>query len=131
MNVLVIAPHPDDEVLGCGATMARHAAQGDQVYVLVVTRGIPELFPPEEIERTRQELRVAHGILGVADSLFLDYPAPKLDTVPEYKLAESISEVIHNVRPDVLYLPHRGDIHKDHKVVYSAVSYTHLTLPTN
>jgi len=120
MKVLVVAPHPDDEVLGCGGTMARHSVQGDRVYVLVVTRGIPEIFPPEEIERTRQELRRAHKMLGVTDTLFLDYPAPKLDTVPEYKLAEAISEVIHVLQPDILYIPHRGDIHVDHKAVYNA-----------
>jgi len=120
MNVLVIAPHADDEVLGCGGTMARHAAMGDRVYVLVITRGIPELFPPEEIERIRQELRVAHKILGVVDTLFLDFPAPKLDVVPEYKLAEAISNVIRSLQPDILYLPYRGDIHVDHQAVYHA-----------
>jgi len=120
MTVLVISPHPDDEVLGCGGTMARHSSLGDQVYVLIVTRGISEIFPPEEIEKTREELCIAHEILGVVDTFFLDYPAPKLDTVPEYKLAEAISEVIYSLQPHILYLPHRGDIHVDHRAVYHA-----------
>ena len=121
MNILVIAPHPDDEVLGCGGTIARYVALGHQVYVLVVTRGIPEIFPPEEIEKTRQELKVAHNILGVSETIFLDFPAPMLDTVPGYKLADSINRVIRDFQPQILYLPHRGDLHNDHKAVYHAV----------
>lgn len=120
MKVLVIAPHPDDEVLGCGGVMARHTAEGDEVYVLVVTRGVPELFPPEEIERVRLELKKAHDLLGVKETIFLDFPAPKLDSTPGHLLAGSISKVIRRLEPTVVYLPHRGDIHADHRAVYYA-----------
>ena len=64
MKILIISTHPDDEVLGCGGTMARHAAVGDEVHVVVVSRGIPEIFPEAEIEATRKELRQAHRLLG-------------------------------------------------------------------
>ena len=120
MNVLIIAPHPDDEVLGCGGVMARHADQGDEVHVLVVTRGAPEIFPPEQIEDTRQELRAAHAVLGVSTVQFLDFPAPKLDTIPGHKLADAIAGVIRSLQPSIIYLPHRGDIHTDHQAVYQA-----------
>ena len=120
MVILVIAPHPDDEVLGCGGVIARHASRGDQVFVLVVTRGIPELFPPDEIERTRNELRAAHMVLGVAEVEFLDFPAPQLDVVPCHEVADEIRRVIGSVQPTVLYLPHGGDIHADHRAVYNA-----------
>lgn len=119
-KVLVIAPHPDDEVLGCGGVMARHADEGAEVYVLVVTRGAPDIFPPEEEEEIRQELRAAHDILGVSSVHFLDFPAPKLDTIPGYKLADAISGVIRSLQPNIVYLPHRGDIHADHLAVYQA-----------
>lgn len=120
MRVLVIAPHPDDEVLGCGGVMARHSAEGDEVYVLVVTRGVPELFPPEVIEGTRLELKAAHDLLGVKETVFLDLPAPQLDSTPGHVVADGVSKTIRRLEPEVVYLPHRGDIHSDHRVVYYA-----------
>jgi len=119
-SVLVIAPHPDDEVLGCGGTIARHVSQGDEVNVLIVTRGIPELFPPEEIEGTYFELKEAHSLLGVAKTVFLDFPAPELDTVPRHCVADAIRNVIFDFGPRVVYFPHYGDLHEDHKIVHYA-----------
>jgi len=120
MNVLVMATHPDDEVLGCGGVMARHADQGDGIHVLVVTRGVPEIFPPSEIEQTRGELRRAHELLGVASCRFLDLPAPKLDMVPQCELAQAISGAVRELQPRTVYLPHHGDLHIDHRAVYLA-----------
>jgi LmbE family N-acetylglucosaminyl deacetylase len=81
---------------------------------------VPEIFPEAEIEATREELREAHRLLGVAGVDFLDYPAPKLDTVPTHELADSIRNAIRRISPLVVYLPHRGDLHGDHKAVYYA-----------
>lgn len=120
MKVLIIAPHPDDEVLGCGGVMARHSAEGDEVFVVVITRGVPELFPVEVIEGTRQELKSAHDLLGVKKTFFLDFPAPKLDSTPGHLVADGISKVIRRLEPEIVYLPHRGDIHTDHRAVYYA-----------
>jgi N-acetylglucosamine malate deacetylase 1 len=119
-RVLVIATHPDDEVLGCGGVIARHAAAGDEVQVLVMTRGVEELFPAEQIARTREELAVAHKILGVKIATFLDFPAPKLDTIPGHQLADALLGQLQKIRPDVLYIPHQGDLHSDHKATYWA-----------
>jgi len=83
MRVLVVALHPDDEVLGCGGVMARHSANGDEVHVVIVTRGVSDIFPVEEIEKTRAELEQAHSLLGVESTTFLDFLAPRLDTVPQ------------------------------------------------
>lgn len=119
-KVLVIAPHPDDEVLGCGGTIARHTNQGDEVYVLVVTRGAPDIYSFEAVEQGREELRAAHSLLKVSSVHFLDFPAPKVDTIPIYKLADAIGEVIRSLCPSIVYLPHGGDIHADHQAVYKA-----------
>jgi N-acetylglucosamine malate deacetylase 1 len=119
-QVLIIAPHLDDEVLGCGGTIARYVDHGDEVHILVITYGDPEIYPPEEELQTRQELKAAHEILGVSSVQFLDFLAPKLDTFPGYKLADAISGVIRSLQPNILYLPHRGDIHADHRIVYQA-----------
>ena len=119
-RVLVIATHPDDEVLGCGGVMARHADRGDAVHVLVVTRGVPEIFPPEEVEGIREELRRAHDLLRVATTRFLDFPAPKMDMVPQCELAQAISGVVRELQPHTVYIPHHGDLHIDHRAVYLA-----------
>ncbi|MBE7530946.1 MAG: PIG-L family deacetylase [Chloroflexi bacterium] len=119
-RILVIATHPDDEVLGCGGVMARHVAMGDHVSLLVVTRAIAELFPPPLVEQTRRELRQANALLGTSDIHFLDFPAPKLDSVPGHELADAIGRIIRTIQPAQVYLPHGGDIHADHRAVYMA-----------
>ncbi|MCS6979903.1 MAG: PIG-L family deacetylase [Flavobacteriales bacterium] len=120
LNVLILAPHPDDEVLGCGGIIARYASAGARVHVLVITRGIPEIFPPEQIEETRRELAQAHELLGVCETRFLDFPAPRLDTIPHHQVADALRREVVRIRPDVMYIPHSGDIHADHKIVHHA-----------
>lgn len=120
MKILVIATHPDDEVLGCGGMIARRAAEGDEVHVLVVTRGTEDLYAKSEIEATRKELKKAHAVLGVSGVTFLDFPAPKLDSIPGHQIVDAIAKVLSSMRPDVVFLPHHGDIHGDHRAVYHA-----------
>ena len=119
-NVLVIAPHPDDEVLGCGGTIARSALAGDRVQVVVATRGVPEMYSQEYIATGRAELAIAHEVLGVSSVSFLDFPAPRLDTVPTSELADAIRNILLRARPEVVYCPHESDIHKDHQAVFQA-----------
>jgi hypothetical protein len=106
-EILVIAPHPDDEVLGCGGTMARHADNGDRVHVVVVTRGTPDLFPPEGIDALRKEAEQAHQLLGVVDCQYLDFPAPKMDQVAGYAVADKLRKTLLEVRPEIVYPPRR------------------------
>jgi len=120
MNVLIVAAHPDDEVLGCGGVTVRHVERGDRVSVVVVTRGFPEIFSPEIDEEDRQHAREAHEILGGAGIFFLDFPAPRLDTVPGHELADALREVIFSVNANVIYTPFGGDLHADHKATYLA-----------
>jgi LmbE family N-acetylglucosaminyl deacetylase len=120
VRVLVVAPHPDDEVLGCGGVMARHAAAGDEVHVIVVTRGHADLFPPESVDRVRAELREAHAILGVNSVTYLEFPAPRLDTVPRHTVADAIAKVIKQHQPELMYVPHHGDMHFEHGMIYEA-----------
>jgi LmbE family N-acetylglucosaminyl deacetylase len=122
-KILVIAPHADDEIIGCGATMAKHIANEDDVYVIIGTnanKGAPELFDEKIINKVRSEALEAHGFLGVKKTFFLDFPAPALNAFPEYKISVEISKVISKIQPDILYLPHPGDLHQDHKAIYRA-----------
>lgn len=120
MNVLVIAPHPDDEVLGCGGSIAKHTDAGDTVTVCVVTKGCEPLFPPDVVERTRAECREADALLGVRETMFLDFPAAMLESVPRYQLNDALVKTVQSVRPEAVYLPHRGDMQLDHKMIVDA-----------
>ena len=119
-TVLVVAPHPDDEVLGCGGTMARHADWGDTVHVLIMTQADPDLYPNDDPIALDHHIQSAHRILSVASTTHLHFPAPRLDSIPGYQLANAISQHIDQVQPSLVYLPHRGDIHADHQRVYLA-----------
>lgn len=120
MKVLVIAPHPDDEILGVGGTIAKRVANGDSVYVCIVTKGCAPLFTEEFIEQGRREAKEAHCLLGVKETIFLDFPAVMLETVPRHELNAGISDMIQRIKPDEVYLPHRGDMQIDHQMVADA-----------
>lgn len=120
MTILVIAPHPDDEVIGVGGTILKHYLAGDSVHVCIVTKGMPHLFNQEMVEMGRREAKIANVMLGVDTLTFLDYPAAELDRVPLNKMIRSFEETISKLKPDEVYIPHRGDIHNDHKVVADA-----------
>ena len=77
-TVLIVAPHPDDEVLGVGGTMLRHLSQGDEVHVLICTKGDYATFGKEQVEGVQREAREAHKLLGVTESHFLELPAASL-----------------------------------------------------
>lgn len=120
-KVLIIAPHADDEVLGCGATISKLAKEGNEVYVLVCTNasvGAPELFSSEIIKQIRSEAIEAHHVLGVKETFFLEFPAPVLDQYPRYKMSNEISAIIKKIGADTVFIPHRGDCHKDHAIIH-------------
>lgn len=120
-NILVIAPHADDEVLGCGGIMAKYAEQGDKVFVIIATNahlGDSDMFSEEGIIQVRNEAKEAHKLLGVEKTYFLDFPAPRLDSYPKYKISVELNNIMNEVKPDILFLPHQGDLHTDHKQIF-------------
>lgn len=120
-NVLIIAPHADDEILGCGATISKLAQKEDNVYVLIATNasiGAPELFTPGIIRQIRSEALEAHRLLGVKETFFLELPAPALDQYPGYKISNELAAVIKKIKADTVFIPHRGDCHKDHTIIH-------------
>lgn len=120
MKVLVIAPHPDDEIIGVGGTVAKRANDGDEVYVCVVTKGCLPLYNADFVEKSREECRQADKLLGVQETIFLDFPAVMLETVPRYELNGKIGNVIQKICPQEVYIPHRGDMQIDHQIVVDA-----------
>ena len=120
MRVLIIAPHPDDEIIGVGGTIAKRAKAGDEVYVCIVTKGKAPLFNLDFIEQGRRECREADAKLGVKETIFLDFPAVMLETIPRYELNGKVEEVVQNIKPEEVYIPHRGDMQIDHQMVVDA-----------
>ena len=120
IDKLIIAPHPDDEILGVGGAMARWAQEGFGVHVAVVTRGRPPLFSEAEEDLCRAEARAAHARLGVDRTWYLDLPAAELDGLPHRELNGSLETLLRACRPEELYLPFLGDLHLDHQLVFRA-----------
>lgn len=120
MKILVIAPHPDDEVLGCGGTIAKHVKNGDDVCLCIITKAYLPDWPEEFIANRPKEIEAASSILGIKETILLDFPTVKLDTIPQKELIDRISSVVMKIKPDILYVPHKGDLHKDHRLVFEA-----------
>ncbi|MBF2004333.1 MAG: PIG-L family deacetylase [Chlorogloeopsis fritschii C42_A2020_084] len=117
-KILVIAPHADDEVLGVGGTIARFAAEGAEVYVVIMTKGCPPDYSEEINQIACQEALAAHQVLGVKETIFLSFPAARLDTVPHRDVNRQLFELIKKFQPDTLFIPFYGDIHMDHQRVF-------------
>ena len=120
MISLIIAPHPDDEVLGCGGTIARLSNEGYEIHVLIVTSAYTPDWSEEFIENRKKEIVGAHKILGVNKTHFLNYPTVKLDTIPKKELTERMSQIVLSIKPDIVYIPCENDLHHDHRIVYEA-----------
>ncbi|MBE7022988.1 MAG: PIG-L family deacetylase [Clostridia bacterium] len=119
-RILVVAPHPDDEMIGVGGTIIRNIDEGNEVYVAVVTKGFDPLFDENIIEKTRAEARKCHSAIGIKKTFFLDFPSTMLDTLPKHKLNGALMEVVKEINPDEVYIPYSGDMHFDHGIVAEA-----------
>jgi LmbE family N-acetylglucosaminyl deacetylase len=120
MIALVIAPHPDDEVLGVGGTIARLASEGHEIHVAIVTKGEPELFAESLIEQGRDEAARCRELLGVKETHFMDFPAARLDAVQHHQLNLAIDRLVSTVCPQLVFLPFGHDMHKDHRLVFES-----------
>ncbi|WP_299917209.1 PIG-L deacetylase family protein [uncultured Roseobacter sp.] len=116
--VLVIAPHPDDEVLGAGGTIARFAGEGREVHIGIVTSGQPPKFDAEQIRTVKAEAAAAHELLGVTKTHWLDFPAAALAEEPHGALNAGLGKLVREVAPALILAPHPGDIHLDHQLSF-------------
>lgn len=119
----MVAPHPDDETMGCGGTLLKHRAHGDQTHWLIVTAMTPEGgFSPDAIERRKQEIERVRERFGFESVHELGLPTAQLDTLPLKEIVQRMGTVVRELRPHVLYIPFRYDAHSDHRVVFDAIS---------
>jgi LmbE family N-acetylglucosaminyl deacetylase len=119
-RVLVVAPHPDDETLGVGGTIAKFAEQGHEVHVLMVSGHLPPLYSRESYEITVSEAKKAFDILGVSDSHFLEIPATMIGDRPIHEVNGKFCQVVKEIKPHIVFCPY-PDRHVDHRLVFDSV----------
>lgn len=120
MKILAIAPHPDDETLGCGGALLRHRAEGDEIHWVVVTSTYAPQWSAEHIEKKAEEVSLVAEAYNMTSVQKLDLPTIRLDEIPLSDLIDGLRVAIEKVKPDVVYLMHDGDVHTDHHVVFTA-----------
>lgn len=134
MNVLILAAHPDDEVLGCGGTIARLADAGHAVHIAVLGEGITSRYATREAARQTELTalqacsRAAAGVLGATDLFLHDLPDNRFDTVPLLEVVKHIESLIERLQPEVVYTQHGGDLNIDHAVTFRATLTATRTL---
>jgi LmbE family N-acetylglucosaminyl deacetylase len=127
MNVLVIAAHPDDEVLGCGGTIARRIKEGDEVSVLILGEGVASRFKDKSsiecVNQTSQLLlgmMEAHSYLGIKQVQTMDFSDNQFDTIPLLNIVKAIEQVIAILKPECVYTHHYSDLNIDHAITHRA-----------
>jgi LmbE family N-acetylglucosaminyl deacetylase len=127
MKALIVAAHPDDEVLGCGATAARLVREGHHVSIAILAEGITSRSrtrgegDSSQVETLREHARKAAKILGVKEVSLHGLPDNRLDTVPLLDVVKVVEQIVQQVAPARIYTHHPGDLNIDHVVVSRAV----------
>ncbi len=135
-SVAVIVAHPDDEILGCGGAVARHAEQGDEVHVLIMAEGATS----RALQRSREDFsgkleelgracHKANKILGVTSVTLLDFPDNRLDSCDRLDLTKAVEKFVEEKKSTIVYTHHCGDVNVDHRRVHEAVVTACRPLP--
>lgn len=118
MKVLTVAAHPDDETLGAGGAMAWHAAQGDEVWVCILTDGVTSRH--DQVELQAECAQRACDTLGVKRLVLVGLPDQRLDTLCQLDVITPIEQCIAELQPDVVLTHFAGDVNEDHRIVARA-----------
>ncbi len=127
MKILIIAAHPDDEVLGCGGTIARLTNEVKDVYVAILGEGITSRYVQREqadqelIEELGNRSRQVSKLLGVKELFLFNLPDNRFDTVPLLDIIKIIEDLVNRLRPGIIYTHHAGDLNIDHAITHRAV----------
>lgn len=120
MRILVIAAHPDDEVLGMGGTIKK-LSDKNHVDLCIVSEGATAQYKDKKMIQVRQESCEKSGkILGISNITFLNFQDMKLDTVPHLEINKALEKIITKIKPDVIYAPPYNDLNKDHLTVFES-----------
>lgn len=127
-RILIVVAHPDDEILGCGGTMARHSSRGDDVFVVILGEGVTSRDEKrdrekrvKEIADLRRHVEVANQIVGTKKTFLFDFPDNRFDSVPLLDIVKVVEGIKKEIEPDIVYTQHRGDLNIDHRITFQAV----------
>jgi LmbE family N-acetylglucosaminyl deacetylase len=135
MRVLVIAAHPDDEILGCGGAIARHVREGDEVRVMIMAEGLTSrssfdrVQDGEELSTLARAAHAANAALGVAELTLLQWPDNRMDSIDRLDVIKAIESKVMEFVPERVYTHHAGDVNIDHRVIHDAVNTACRPLP--
>ncbi len=120
-RIIVVAPHPDDEVLGVGGTLLHHKQAGDEIYWLIVTNIFEHQgFSAQRVQSRQVEIAEVAQKFGFTDVFNLQFPTMSLTDQDWTKLIQEIGKIFTQVQPTILYLPNRSDAHSDHRIIFDA-----------
>lgn len=122
-TVLIVAGHTDDEVLGCGGTIARHVAEGDIVYAVFMADGVSSRpqTGQDELSYRNAAAESAREILGIRENFYLGLPDNRLDSLPLINVIQSLEPIVVKLQPNIIYTHHHGDLNVDHCITHQAV----------
>lgn len=122
-KILVVVAHPDDEVLGCGGTIAKLAKKNVEVKLLIIADGVSsraESDGTKSLEKRKGSCLMSANILGISEVKFLDLPDNSLDSVPLLKIVNAIEDFSAEFLPEIIITHHSGDLNIDHQIVFQA-----------
>ena len=121
-KILIVAPHPDDETLGCGGTILKHKSLGDEVHWLICTKMFENsTYKLNQIKIREKEISSVYKHYKFDSLLNLSYEAASLNQTMIKNIVEKLNKILINLKPDVIYLPFFGDAHSDHRILTEAV----------
>ena len=122
-KILVVAAHPDDEVLGCGGAIARHVDEGDEVYIVFMADGVTsrEKVADEDLRVRHKAAYSSCEVLGAQTPQFLGFPDNKMDTIALLDIVQTLEKVMDKIQPSIVYTHHDGDLNVDHRITHRAV----------
>ena len=119
-KILIVAPHPDDEAIAAGGTIAKLSSLGHEIHVLTVSGHLPPLYSREDYEKTITESQKAFDILGITSSEFLEIPSTMIAERPVHELNSKILNTVRSLKPQMVFCPY-PDRHIDHRIVFDSV----------
>ena len=122
-KILILSPHADDEILGCGGFISKYSKKNYSINILILTnanKGAPEIISTDKISQIRKEANRANNFIGTKKLFFEDLPALNLNNYPLYKITNIINKYIKKIDPEILFIPSQNDIHDDHKIIFKA-----------
>lgn len=122
-KILIIAAHPDDEVLGCFGTVAKMIKEGCDAYTLILSGGKTSRgeVKQKELDELKQEMLDANKLIGIKEVFQADFPDNAFDSVPLLTIVKKIEEIKNKIKPEIIFTHHIGDMNIDHRITHSAV----------